>query len=395
MKNRLPLVTPSLVARSRRERQLQLPRPSRTPTAILSGLLCALALGLMPQARAGSILLSDLTNPAIRQYDSTTGASLGVFVGLGNGLTTLSGITYGPEGNLYVCEYSDSKYILRYNGKTGAFLGIFATASAWPYDALFGPDGNLYVGLAGGGVQRFNGTTGASMGMLIPMGPDEFLGMLFHNGSILVTYMTSSNGQLRRYDATTGAFIATLYSGFIGNGPRAPQLGPDGNIYVPEWQTPHVAKFNGATLAYQGNLVDDPAHTSPIAVTFTPDGSFLVLDENGINSSVNRYNLATGAFLNQLIAPGSGGLGRAQYMISMPEPQQPPPLVIAGASKVGAWQQLQLTWTNNGVSCLLQGAGAITGGWNTVSTPWVTNANWVSTTVSNSSPAQFYRLRAN
>ncbi len=73
----------------------------------------------------------------------------------------------------------------------------------------------------------------------------------------------------------------------------------------------------------------------------------------------------------------------------------PPPLLVASAQRSAGSQVLHLTWTNNGSMCLLENAAALTGGWNTVSTPWITNAGWVSTFVTNSSLTQFYRLRAN
>jgi hypothetical protein len=73
----------------------------------------------------------------------------------------------------------------------------------------------------------------------------------------------------------------------------------------------------------------------------------------------------------------------------------PPSLLISGAQGSAATQVLHLAWTNNGSMFQLQSAGALTGGWNTVSAPWTTNAGRVNTSVTNSSPAQFYRLQAN
>ena len=73
----------------------------------------------------------------------------------------------------------------------------------------------------------------------------------------------------------------------------------------------------------------------------------------------------------------------------------PPPLLVAGAQHSAGSQVLHLTWTNNGSICVLESAGALTAGWSTVPTPWTTNAGWVSTSVTNFSPAQFYRLHAN
>lgn len=73
----------------------------------------------------------------------------------------------------------------------------------------------------------------------------------------------------------------------------------------------------------------------------------------------------------------------------------PPPLRIEDAQRLTEAELVHLTWTNNGSICLLESAGSLTSGWNTVSTPWTTNAGLVSTLVTNPSPSQFYRLRAN
>jgi DNA-binding beta-propeller fold protein YncE len=53
--------------------------------------------------------------------------------------------------------------VLRYNGSTGAFMGVFASGGGltMPIGLAFGPDGNLYVGTRSGNIIRYNGTTGA------------------------------------------------------------------------------------------------------------------------------------------------------------------------------------------------------------------------------------------
>jgi hypothetical protein len=70
---------------------------------------------------------------------------------------------FGPDGSLYVYSCGTGK-VLRYNGTTGAFMGVFADVG--PYheqnSMAFGPDGNLYVSqYEGDSVKRFDGTTGA------------------------------------------------------------------------------------------------------------------------------------------------------------------------------------------------------------------------------------------
>ncbi len=51
-----------------------------------------------------------------------------------------------------------------------------------------------------------------------------------------------------------------------------------------------------------------------------------------------------------------------------------------------------LTWTNNGSIVELEAASNLAGPWNLVTSPWTTNANWIVTLVTNTVPAQFFRL---
>jgi sugar lactone lactonase YvrE len=345
----------------------------------------------MVKSVASSLLIADADSGVIREYDGETGAYRGVFAS-GEGLASPAGMAMGPDANLYIGDW-DLKAVLRFNGKTGAFLGRFATASNWIYSLTFGPDNNLYAGLAGGAIQRFNGATGASLGYFTPPHHD-FGGMTFHNGSLFVTY-TVSPGQLYQYNATNGAYIATIYTGFSGNGPRDPLYGPDGRLYVPDWQTPRVVKFDGTTLSYQGNFINDTNHSYPFALAFGPDGRFYVLDDQvGGKASVNRYNLATGAFETNFVAAGSGGLGRAEYML-FADIAHAPMVLLAGAQRVFGGEVLQLTWTNSCPTCVLESAATLKSAWSTVSSEWVTNGNMVSTVVTSAGPSRFYRLRTN
>ena len=74
---------------------------------------------------------------------------------------------------------------------------------------------------------------------------------------------------------------------------------------------------------------------------------------------------------------------------------RPPPLVVNSSQFQGGTNRTTLTWTNNLVPVLLESSGQVTGVWNTVTGPRTTNLNWVLTTVTNSAPAQFFRLRQN
>ena len=84
--------------------------------------------------------------------------------------------------------------------------------------------------------------------------------------------------------------------------------------------------------------------------------------------------------------------GFANLTLTVGAPK-PPALACSGLQSLNGTNVVSLTWTNNGAACVLESSDALTGGWSTVSTPWVTNTSWVVTLVTNNSSAQFFRLR--
>ncbi len=154
-----------------------------------------------------------------------------------------------------------------------------------------------------------------------------------------------------------------------------------------------MVKFDGTTLSAMGNFIDDAAHRWPMALAFGTDGNtLLVLEDNGMASSIERYNLASGAYMNQLVAAGSGGLGRAGSLVLLPSP---PRLLVQEAHREPLSQVMTLSWTNNGSWCVLESAAAVNGPWEQETTIWSTNANWISTQVTSTNSAHYYRLKSN
>lgn len=231
----------------------------------------------------------------IARYDGRTGAFLGDFVPRASGgLTGPRAMVFGPNGSgtgldLYVSSaHTDS--VLRYDGRTGDFLGAFVAAGSGgldePVGLTFGPDGNLYVASSSfgsdgpRGVLRFQGPSGTSPGTFI----DEFvssgagglatpLGILFGpdgngdgqfdfyvaNGDFPGTDVNGKNSTVKRYDGVKGTFIDTFV--------RARSGGLDDAMLMT------FTKTDPVTLAYTtgvDRLVAASTATAPAAETLRP-----------------------------------------------------------------------------------------------------------------------------
>jgi streptogramin lyase len=167
----------------------------------------------------GNLYVSSKNTNSVVRYDGTTGQMIDLFVTQGSGgLGAPFGLVFGPDGNLYVCS-SSTDQVLRYDGTTGHFIDIFASDDGLnPSGLVFGPDGNLYVTQSDPSppsVLRFdpsgqfidvfvapetNGGLVDPNGILF--GPDGNLYVGDHND---VT--GKSGGGIYRYDGTTGMFI--------------------------------------------------------------------------------------------------------------------------------------------------------------------------------------------
>jgi len=133
---------------------------------------------------------------AVLEYNGVTGGFIGVFVSSGaGGLNDPLDIEFGPDGNLYARTVIPTgtleaiPAILRFDGTTGIFIDQFVTGDSLG-DSFsgfdFGPDGNLYVAnkarnqtnTTGQGILRFDGKTGAFIDVFVPSTP-QFVSGLF------------------------------------------------------------------------------------------------------------------------------------------------------------------------------------------------------------------------
>jgi sugar lactone lactonase YvrE len=199
------------------------------------------------------------TDSAVLRY-SPTGQFLGVAAS-GNGLARPYGNAFGPDGNLYVSSFR-SNQILRFDGKTGAFLDVFASDNNGgfgsvnglngPNGLLFTPDGSLYVTTQGsandtagnltfpstfssqvlrytpeqvkGTQSTINPQVFIEQPALLPENPDfvSLLGLvLAPNNDILVSDFA---GGIRRY-SPGGSLVSVLSTNYTGTTPSSSFFG--------------------------------------------------------------------------------------------------------------------------------------------------------------------------
>jgi hypothetical protein len=181
------------------------------------------------------------------------------------GLHGPTGMTYGPDGNLYVANASNgANNIVEFNGQTGAPIGTFATGLNGPtglrYDSL---DGNFYATNFG----NFGGNT--------------------------VSKISSS-----------GAVLGNFGSGHAL--PTSIAIDGGGNIYIGEFGAGAVKRFDPignllatGTVGATGGLSFNPNNNQLLAASVVPDKIFTW---DGTNANPPAQSLAIDeAFVGSLV----------------------------------------------------------------------------------------------
>jgi hypothetical protein len=303
-------------------------------------------------AQAPAILVTSRFTDQVLGF-SANGQFSGVFAA-GGGLDNPVGATYGSDGHLYVSS-GNTNQVLRYDGATGAPLGVLANVLA-PRQINTGPDGLLYVCSGStASVLRYT-TSGQLLGTFaqsslisgntsMTFGPDLdlYVGSVFNNHVV-------------RFDGQTGALLG-VFANVGMNGTHDLCFGPDGHLYVTNAFSHTVVRFHGVTGAWLGVFIADPALLNPLGMAWDANGDLLVANQSG--DSVRRYDGITGVSLGALVAPASGGLDGPLFVL-FARGQSGPLLAAPTPGIVGQHNHLVATGNQAGAAVAI-GLGTLAG----------------------------------
>jgi len=239
-------------------------------------------------------------------YNETTGAFLGVLLPTGG----YNAMATGPDGNLYLISVnaagSGSIPILRYDGRSvETFVPAGSGGLGVPTDLKFGPDGNLYVADTSGGtnsILRFNGKTGEFMNVFASGGGMDYPSRIaFAPNGDLYAGNSRTNSDVLRYHAGTGLpYPAPGYGGaiFIQGVPdssiSALAVAPNGTVFA-NTTIFAISRYDGMTGAFLGEL---PSTDLSVNMAVGPDGNLYIIHR--MDNAVHRYSSTSGEFLDRI-----------------------------------------------------------------------------------------------
>jgi streptogramin lyase len=248
--------------------------------------------GMAAPAGADVIVASYFDSSILRFREDGTPLPPIVPPGGTSGVLAPSGITFGPDGFLYVSNQASVfvpgalNSIAKVDPATGNVVPFITFATGYvPAGLSFGPDGSLYVSQNGGQaagpgtgtVDHYDGTTGESIGSVVT-NLTQPTNLLFDSSGNL--YISSyGDATIVRYDGTNASIFVQKGSGGLQS-PAGLRFGPDGNLYVVDLLLGAVRRYDptGASIndfiAAAGQLDNQ----FPSDLLFDRNGNLLVAD---------------------------------------------------------------------------------------------------------------------
>ncbi|MGE0549841.1 MAG: hypothetical protein AB7O24_16995 [Kofleriaceae bacterium] len=259
---------------------------------------------------ASYLFVADRGGNAIVRYDGVTGGFLDVFAeGDAGRVDRPSSVRLGSAGYLFMAGFGRGD-VVRYDASSGVMMGTFfrdTTILEEPVELEFAGDELVVLGGDTRNVVVLDrsGVATRSFG-----GPDlraahDFVFM--PDGTMLIgtdshPYRGTS---IQVWDFASGVELRAFgpYAELAGATGMA--LGPDGLLYVCDYERSQIVRFDPATGTFAGVLADaSDGIDRPITLEHGLDGALYVLDAAGIH----RMNPSTGEYLQTLVTVGDGHL---------------------------------------------------------------------------------------
>jgi sugar lactone lactonase YvrE len=286
---------------------------------VFESLMSFVVLSTIATAKAEAVLLignSDSNNIIV--FDENTKTFRGNFIqpGLG-GLRAPDALTIGPDGNVYVSSggdnnlnLSDPKYprdsaVLRYSSR-GKFLGVAASGFGLtrPYGNAFGPDGNLYVSsFRTNQILRYHGRTGRFLGVFAS---DNNGGLGRLNG------LNGPNGLVFAPDGSL--YVATEGTANDSKGNLVFTYDSQVLRYSPKQVKGLVPSNQPTVLVNQPtvtNLPESPGFVSLLGVKLAPNGKSIYVSD--FAAGVRQYDFS-GKFLRYISTNYTGTLPSKNFV---------------------------------------------------------------------------------
>ncbi|MBX9655006.1 NHL repeat-containing protein [bacterium] len=194
------------------------------------------------------------------------------------------GITFGPDGNLFVASrFTDS--ILRYDGQSGSLMNVFVPPRSGdlnsPFFLVFGPDGQLYVSSPGNhSVLRFDGVTGAYQETFIPPRRGDLaepMGLAFgRDGSLFVASVGKQT--VFRFESGTGRPLGNFIERRSGglDGPTGIAFDAAGDLWVVDRNSNAIFRYDGTSGEFREKRTFEGRLQFPFGITSSPEGKMFV-----------------------------------------------------------------------------------------------------------------------
>jgi DNA-binding beta-propeller fold protein YncE len=252
-----------------------------------------------------------------------------------NGVIGPAGITFGPDGMLYVSNQASvfvaglDDSIVKVDPATGTITPFIDLASGYvPAGLRFGPDGNLYVshnggqsaGEGSGSVDCYDGQTGAFLRSVLT-NLTQPTGLVFdHLGNLYVSNFGDGSVVKFHHKNKRATTLVPAGSGGLA-GPSGLQLGPGGSLYVADLLGGAVRIYDKKTGASRGDFIaagGELDNQFPSDLLLDQQGNLLVADlgSSFTNPTGNvKLFAATGDFVDDFAT----GIFGASQVIRTPQ----------------------------------------------------------------------------